>query len=106
MQLNKALNKILAQEGVSDVFIMDGAVSVRMELEESKNSGPGCRYENRGLEESRSRDLKVCVFSDGFLETPTEMMTVMTFATSLFLTNSEMNIARTAANPENTRLFS
>ena len=78
MQFNKALNKILAQEGVYDVFVMDGAASVRMELEESKNTGLGCKYENRGLVESRNRDLRVCVFSEGFLETPTEMMTVMT----------------------------
>ena len=77
MQFNKALNKILAQEGVHDVFVMDGPTSIRMELEESKNAGFGCAYENRGLVESRSRDIKVCVFSDGFLETPTEMTSVM-----------------------------
>ena len=64
MQFNKALNKILAQDGVYDVFVMDGAASVRMELEESKNTGLGCKYENRGLEESRNRDLKLCVFSE------------------------------------------
>ncbi len=81
MQFNRALNKILAQEGVYDVFIMDANVSIRMELEESKNGGFGCIYENRGLVESRSRDLKVCVFSEGFLETPTEMMSVMTDST-------------------------
>ena len=77
MQFNKALNKILAQDGVHDVFVMDGATSIRMELEESKNIEFGCGYENRGLVESRTRDLKVCVFSDGFLEAPTEMTSVM-----------------------------
>lgn len=77
MSVNKILNKILAHEGVYDVFIMDGADMVRLELEESKNGGLGCKYENRALMESRTRDFKVCVFSEKFLETPTEMMTMM-----------------------------
>ena len=77
MSVNKILNCILSRGGVYDVFVMDGPSMVRMELEESKNGGLGCRYENRALAESRSRDLKVCVFSENFLEVPTEMMTVM-----------------------------
>lgn len=81
MRFNKVLNKVLAQEGVHDVFILDDATNIRMELEESKNMGFGCVYENQALVESRKRDLRICVFSDGFLETPTEMMTVLTDCT-------------------------
>lgn len=77
MTVNRILNKILAQDGVYDVFILDGPSMVRLEMEESKNGGLGCRYENRALIESRTKDLKICVFSKDFLESPTDMMTAM-----------------------------
>ena len=77
MSVNRILNKILAQDGVYDVFVLDGPSMVRLEIEESKNSGLGCRYENRGLIESRTKDLRVCVFSKNFLECPTDMLTAM-----------------------------
>ncbi len=78
MQFNKPLNKILAQDGVYDVCVLDHAEYIRMELEESKNTGMGCRYENRALAEGRTSDLKLAVFSKNVLEAPTEMMTIMT----------------------------
>ncbi len=78
MQFNKPLNKILSQDGVYDVCVLDDAAYIRVELEESKNTGMGCKYENRALSEGRSSDLKLAVFSESFLEAPTEMMTIMT----------------------------
>ncbi len=77
MSVNRILNRILAQDGVYDVFILDGPATVRLEMEESKNSGSGCRYENRALIQSRVKDFRVCVFSKDFLEAPTDMMTAM-----------------------------
>lgn len=77
MTVNRILNKILAQDGVYDVYVLDGPSMVRLEMEESKNGGFGCRYENQALTESRIKDFKVCVFSKSFLEVPTDMMTAM-----------------------------
>lgn len=77
MRYDRVMDKVLAQKGVHSVFILDDATNIRMELEESKHVGIGSAYENRGLIESRNRELRICVFSDGFLEAPTEMMTVL-----------------------------
>ncbi len=77
MSVNRILNKILSQDGVYDVFILDGPSMVRLEMEESKNCGLGCKYENHALTKSRTKDFKVCVFSKNFLESPTDMLTAM-----------------------------
>lgn len=77
MQAEDVINMLRAHKGVYDVFVMDGSTAVRMELAESKNGGFCCKYENRALNESRSMDLRLCVFSDSFLEAPTEMMTIL-----------------------------
>lgn len=77
MPVATVLDRLLSREGVHNAHIMDAATMVRMELEESKNKGTGCRYENRALDECRKMECRICVFSDHFLEAPTEMMSVM-----------------------------
>lgn len=73
---SKILHKIKSQEGVLDAFVLDPATRLRMEMEESKNSSTGCRYTNIGLEESRSMDVGFCVFSESYIELPTQVYTL------------------------------
>lgn len=77
MMTEEILERIRETDGVRSVHLMDEPAWFGLELEEHNASGP-VKYENRGLTECRSRDLRICVFSDGFLERPTEVSLVMT----------------------------
>lgn len=75
MSLEQVLSKLKENPRVIGAFVMKQRHRLMVEVEESRvRATGGITYENRGLENFRTKELAVCVFSRGFLESPTEIM--------------------------------
>jgi len=75
IEADRALAKIKSMRGVLGAYILDAGAQAKMVDSEAQiHCVEGMVYENRALNAARQKNLQICVFTQGFIEEPREIL--------------------------------